>query len=95
MHNYEGEYLGPIDLDEGDRRLRQLRLLPAHARRRAGERRRRRRTRSASPSPLQSYFAIGLGVEPVSLLEMARAYATFANGGVRIDGSVFGNEPRA
>ena len=26
---------------------------------------------------------------------MARAYATFANGGYRIDGAVFGNEPRA
>ena len=44
--------------------------------------------------PLQSYFAIGLGVEPVSVLEMARAYATFANDGVRVDGTVFGNEPR-
>jgi penicillin-binding protein 1A len=45
-------------------------------------------------SPLQSYFAIGLGAEAVNPLEMARAYGSFANGGYRIDGSVFGNEPR-
>ena len=36
-----------------------------------------------------------LGGEPVNPLEMARAYASFANGGRRIDGSMFGNEPRA
>ena len=26
---------------------------------------------------------------------MARAYASFANGGYRVDGSIFGNAPRA
>ena len=41
------------------------------------------------------YFAIGLGVEAVSPLEMARAFATLANNGERIDGSVLGNVPRA
>jgi membrane peptidoglycan carboxypeptidase len=46
-------------------------------------------------SPLQSYFAIGLGAEPVNPLEMARAYGTFANGGFRIDGAEFGDTPRA
>ena len=45
--------------------------------------------------PLDDYFAIGLGVEAVSPLEMARAFATLANGGRRIDGSVLGNVPRA
>ncbi len=45
-------------------------------------------------SPLNPYYAIGLGVEEVNPLEMARAYATFANGGRRIDGSIFGNRPR-
>ncbi len=45
-------------------------------------------------SPLKSYFAIGLGAEAVNPLEMARAYASFANGGERIDGSIFGNRPR-
>jgi membrane peptidoglycan carboxypeptidase len=43
---------------------------------------------------LKSYFASGLGAEAVNPLEMARAYASFANGGERVDGSVFGNRPR-
>ena len=46
-------------------------------------------------SPLKSYFAIGLGAEAVNPLEMARAYAPFANGGNRVDGSIFKNRPRA
>jgi penicillin-binding protein 1A len=93
VHNYEGEYLGAINLVKAiavsdNSVFSQL-------------------TRDVGPSqvvqtahaagitgPLQSYFAIGLGVEPVSVLEMARAYATFANGGLRVDGTVFGNEPR-
>jgi membrane peptidoglycan carboxypeptidase len=46
-------------------------------------------------SHLNDYFAIGLGVNAVNPLEMARAFATFANGGERIDGSLLGNVPRA
>jgi penicillin-binding protein 1A len=46
-------------------------------------------------SKLDRYFAIGLGVEAVNPLELARAFATFASGGARIDGSIFGNAPRA
>ncbi len=46
-------------------------------------------------SRLNPFFAIGLGVEAVNPLEMARAFSTFANGGVRIDGRIFGDEPRA
>src|SRR5205823_8742410 len=48
-------------------------------------------------SPLQAYFSIGLGGEAVNPLEMARAYATIANGGQRVDGSLFlpKSEPRA
>ena len=38
-------------------------------------------------SPLDDYFAIGLGVEAVNPLEMARAFSTFANGGERVDGA--------
>ena len=45
-------------------------------------------------SPLDAYFSIGLGSEAVNPLEMARAYATFANGGRRVDGSLFGDRPR-
>ncbi|MDH4102710.1 MAG: PBP1A family penicillin-binding protein [Thermoleophilia bacterium] len=45
-------------------------------------------------SPLDPYFSIGLGSVAVNPLEMARAYATFANEGRRVDGSLFGDRPR-
>jgi membrane peptidoglycan carboxypeptidase len=45
-------------------------------------------------SRLAPYFSIGLGSVAVSPLEMARAYATLANEGKRVDGSLFGNRPR-
>jgi len=44
---------------------------------------------------LNPYFAIGLGADPVSPLEMARVFSTFADDGARIDGASFGNRPRA
>ncbi len=47
-------------------------------------------------SPLNGFYSIGLGTEAVNPLEMARAYAGFANGGRRIDGSLRqANQPRA
>jgi penicillin-binding protein 1A len=92
-HNYEGEYLGPIDLAKAiavsdNSVFSQLTrdVGPASVVQTAHE--------VGITGPLQSYFAIGLGVEPVSVLEMTRAYSTFANGGVRVDGTVFGDEPR-
>jgi membrane carboxypeptidase/penicillin-binding protein len=46
-------------------------------------------------SHLDPYFSIGLGLEgEVNALEMARAYATIANRGVRVDGVLMGNKPR-
>ncbi len=45
-------------------------------------------------SRLAPYFSIGLGSVAVNPLEMARAYATIANEGRRIDGSEFENRPR-
>ena len=44
-------------------------------------------------SALDSYFSIGLGAVAVNPLDMTRAYATFANGGKRVDGSLIGNKP--
>jgi penicillin-binding protein 1A len=44
-------------------------------------------------TPLQPYFSIGLGGEPATPLEMARAYATLADGGYRLDSTVFGDQP--
>jgi penicillin-binding protein 1A len=93
VKNYEGEYLGPIDLTHAiaysdNAVFSQLTALvgprnvaqTAHA--------------LGITSPLQGYFAIGLGAEPATPLEMARAYASFADGGARIDGALMGNEPR-
>jgi penicillin-binding protein 1A len=92
--NYEGEYLGPINLAKAitvsdNSVFAQLTEVvgPPNIARTARQ--------MGITSPLKGYFAIGLGAEPVNPLEMARAYGTFANGGRRIDGSVFGNEPRA
>ncbi|HSI97605.1 MAG TPA: PBP1A family penicillin-binding protein [Gaiellaceae bacterium] len=45
-------------------------------------------------SPLNAYFSIGLGSLAVNPLEMARAYATIANAGRRVDGSLLGDQPR-
>jgi penicillin-binding protein 1A len=93
-NNYEGEYLGPITLSTAtavsdNSVFAQLTKLvgPSNVVTTA--------RRVGITSHLQPYFAIGLGAEPVNPLEMARAYATFANGGLRVDGTLFGNEPRA
>ena len=66
-----------------DRPHRRDDLLRQHGLRaadRAGRPEERRATaqRLGIPSPLDDYFAIGLGVEAVNPLEMARAFATFA-----------------
>ena len=45
-------------------------------------------------SKLDGYYAIGLGAEAVTPLELARAYATLAHGGRRVDGQIFKNRPR-
>jgi penicillin-binding protein 1A len=94
VNNYEGEYLGSIDLTSAtvhsdNSVYAQLTSIvgPQNVARMAH--------RAGIQSKLNSYFAIGLGAEAANPLEMARAYATFANGGNRIDGSILGNEPRA
>jgi penicillin-binding protein 1A len=45
-------------------------------------------------SELPSYFSIGLGFVAVNPLDMTRAYATIANGGKRVDGSITKDRPR-
>jgi len=45
-------------------------------------------------SELEGVYSIGLGAEAVNPLELARAYATLANGGVRVDSAMVGNRPR-
>jgi penicillin-binding protein 1A len=93
VNNYEGEALGPIDLSKAiaysdNSVFSQLTALvgPRAVARTAGD--------LGIPN-LKGYFAIGLGAEPATPLDMARAYTAFADGGSRIDGSIFGNHPRA
>ncbi|HJU48676.1 MAG TPA: PBP1A family penicillin-binding protein, partial [Gaiellaceae bacterium] len=45
-------------------------------------------------STLPAYFSIGLGAVAVNPLDMARAYATLANDGRRVDGTMMGDRPR-
>ncbi|MDP9284364.1 MAG: transglycosylase domain-containing protein [Actinomycetota bacterium] len=93
VNNFEGEALGPIDLGKAiaysdNSVFSQLTAL-------VGPRNVRDTARALGiTTPLQGYFAIGLGAEPATPLEMARAFTSFADGGDRIDGSIFGNEPR-
>src|SRR5581483_4242809 len=92
--NYEGEYLGPITLATGiaasdNAVYSQLTAI-------VGPKNVAATARAAGiTTPLQGYFSIGLGGEWTTPLDMARAYTTFADGGKRVDGSLFGNEPRA
>ncbi|MBX5475313.1 MAG: PBP1A family penicillin-binding protein, partial [Thermoleophilia bacterium] len=92
-HNYEGENLGTIDLAKAiavsdNSVFAQLTrdVGPASVVRTAHD--------LGILRPLQPYFSIGLGAQAVSPLDMARAYASFADGGSRIDGSFLGNQPR-
>ena len=94
VNNYEGEALGPIPLSKAtavsdNSVFSQLTAIvgPQQVADTA--------TNLGILTPLQGYFAIGLGAEPATPLDMARAYTAFADGGKRIDGSLFGNQPRA
>ena len=92
--NYEGSYLGPIDLTEAT--IHSDNTVYAQLTAQVGPKNVARTAhRLGVTRPLDDYFAIGLGVEAVSPLEMARAFATLASGGKRVDGSVLGNLPRA
>ena len=94
VHNYENDYIGSADLTTAtivsdNSIFAQLTRLvgPANVARTAHE--------LGITRHLNPYFAIGLGADAVSPLEMARAFSTIANDGRRVDGSVFGNRPRA
>ena len=74
VNNYEGEYLGPINLNQAiaysdNSVFSQLTAIvgPRNVRDTA--------TQLGITTPLNGYFAIGLGAEPATPLEMARAYA--------------------
>jgi penicillin-binding protein 1A len=94
VSNYEDAYLGSIDLEMAT--IQSDNAVYAQLTAMVGPRNVQRMAhRLGIKSELSGYFAIGLGAEAVNPLEMARAFSTFANGGRRIDGSLFGNRPRA
>jgi penicillin-binding protein 1A len=94
VNNYEGSYLGDIDLETAT--IHSDNAVYAQLTQLVGPQNVARIARNAGiTSKLNSYFAIGLGAEAANPLEMARAFSTFANGGNRIDGSILGNVPRA
>jgi penicillin-binding protein 1A len=94
VNNYEGSYLGRIDLEQAT--IHSDNAVYAQLTQLVGPKNVARVARDAGiRSKLNSYFAIGLGAEAANPLEMARAFSTFANGGNRIDGSILGNVPRA
>jgi penicillin-binding protein 1A len=94
VENYEGSNLGTVDLETATTysdntvyaQLTELvgpKAVAAMAR------------QLGIQSPIKGYFSVTLGGEAVNPLDMARAYATFANGGRRVDGALMGNVPRA
>ena len=94
VHNYENAYMGSGDLTTAtivsdNSIFAQLTKLvgPANVAKTAHQ--------LGITRHLNPYFAIGLGADAVSPLEMARAFSTFADDGRRVDGSAFGNRPRA
>jgi penicillin-binding protein 1A len=94
VHNYENSYLGTIDI--ADATTYSDNSVYAQLTAQVGPTKVARTARSLGiTSRLDRYFAIGLGVEAVNPLEMARAFATFANDGERVDGTLLGNVPRA
>src|ERR671931_578238 len=93
VHNYEDEYLGPITITQAaaysdNSVFAQLTKLvgPPNIVATAKS--------LGIKSKLRPYFSIGLGAQGVNPLEMARAFSAFADGGKRIDGARFGNNPR-
>ena len=93
VNNYDDVYLGPISLETAT--IHSDNAVYAELTRLVGPAAVVKTAhRLGIRSPLNKYLAIGLGAEAVNPLELARAFAPFANGGYRIDGSIFGNAPR-
>jgi penicillin-binding protein 1A len=94
VRNYENAYLGSATLDEAT--VHSDNTIYAQLTQLVGPKAVAKTARALGvKSRLDSYFAIGLGAEAVNPLEMARAFAAFPTNGVRVDGSIFGNVPRA
>jgi penicillin-binding protein 1A len=93
VRNYEGAYLGRVDLWRA--MVHSDNSIYAQLTQLVGPRAIVETARELGVrTELDPYFSIGLGQLGVNPLDMARAYATIANGGRRVDGAVFGNRPR-
>ena len=94
VHNYEDANLGTIDLESAT--IHSDNTVYAQLARVVGPQKiADAATALGITSHLAPYFSIVLGGEAVNPLEMARAFSSIANGGARIDGSIFGDHPRA
>ncbi|HEX5799419.1 MAG TPA: PBP1A family penicillin-binding protein [Gaiellaceae bacterium] len=96
VSNYDDTYYGSLDLEQAT--IESDNAIYAQLTQLVGAKKVAATARSLGiRSPLQGFYSIGLGTESVNPLEMARAYATFANGGRRIDSSFprRPNQPRA
>ncbi|HEX4931499.1 MAG TPA: PBP1A family penicillin-binding protein [Gaiellaceae bacterium] len=91
--NYDDQYLGSIDLEEAT--IQSDNAVYAQLTQLVGSKNvAATAKRLGIRSKLDGYYAIGLGAEAVTPLELARAYATLAHGGRRVDGAIFKNRPR-
>jgi penicillin-binding protein 1A len=93
VNNYEGEYMGPIDL--GTAMVHSDNAVYSQLTALVGPAQVAKTAKLLGIPGLKPYFSIGLGAQGIAPVDMARAYAAFANGGYRIDGALTGNQPRA
>lgn len=94
VHNYEDANLGRIDLEAAT--IHSDNTVYAQLAKIVGPQAIANAASSLGiTSHLDPFFSIVLGGEAVNPLEMARAYSSFADDGQRVDGSLFGNHPRA
>jgi penicillin-binding protein 1A len=94
VHNYEGANLGRIDLESAT--IHSDNTVYAQLAKIVGPQKIADTAEALGiTSHLDPFFSIVLGGEAVNPLEMARAFSSFADGGKRIDGSIFRNHPRA
>ncbi|MGI9110756.1 MAG: transglycosylase domain-containing protein, partial [Gaiellaceae bacterium] len=93
VSNYDDAYVGSADLEQAT--IHSDNAVYAQLTRLVGSRKVAETAKAMGiQSRLRGYYSIGLGTEAVNPLELARAYAAFANDGRRIDGAVLGNRPR-
>ncbi len=93
VSNYDDVYYGSVDLERAT--IESDNTVYAQLTRLVGSRKVAETAKAMGiQSRLQGYYSIGLGTESVNPLELARAYAAFANEGRRIDGAILGNRPR-